>query len=596
MPAVEIETTYACVLFLPGRRDVEWVRSSCSGKRKDQEESSSASIMRPPLFLVCLSYVALLGSQASWAWIAFFPGGQRGASAATSPSSSSPGLHRQSWGDVSASSSSRRRRCPSCGTRACASSSSSSSPFLPPSLSHALPSARGGGAFSARRRGRQTAAVTAAAAGEQPPSSSSSSPLHINTTGQAQSYSNDSSSGGRRNGPLLHSSSISSSLTKLSRGGKDTGNLSSFPPSPSSSSSGRRHLSNTKPSSTLFILAFGLFLTAAAAVIPSSLLVSPGLSSLSSSTSSSLLSFFLAKLRPPPGIEPTGRDLYWRIFLSGGVCASISHGWAVPLDVVKTRLQTDPERYQGLGIWGACEKIRREEGPGMLLKGLGATLTGYSIQGSLKYGLYAMLKTVMKRALPLSSVSVTWVLASMMADVIASTALCPLEATRIRLVADPGFAHGTLDGLANLIGKEGVSSIFKGMPAILAKQLPYTIVQLCGFELITRLFYSWEVTAALVHSPGPWQWAVSFGSAVITGIFASLASQPGDVILSRVNRDRSHKPVLETMKDAVRELGIKGLFKGTRARLLHVGMIVTIQLVIYDFVKQLVGLPATGAH
>ena len=28
------------------------------------------------------------------------------------------------------------------------------------------------------------------------------------------------------------------------------------------------------------------------------------------------------------------------------------------LDVVKTRLQTDPERYQGLGIWGACEKIR----------------------------------------------------------------------------------------------------------------------------------------------------------------------------------------------------------------------------------------------
>ena len=27
-------------------------------------------------------------------------------------------------------------------------------------------------------------------------------------------------------------------------------------------------------------------------------------------------------------------------------------------DVVKTRLQTDPERYEGLGIWGACEKIR----------------------------------------------------------------------------------------------------------------------------------------------------------------------------------------------------------------------------------------------
>lgn len=46
-------------------------------------------------------------------------------------------------------------------------------------------------------------------------------------------------------------------------------------------------------------------------------------------------------------------------------------------------------------------------------------------------------------------------------------------------------------------------------------------------------------------------------------VFASLASQPGDVILSRVNKDRSSQPVLDTMKETVRELGIKGLFKGT---------------------------------
>jgi hypothetical protein len=46
-------------------------------------------------------------------------------------------------------------------------------------------------------------------------------------------------------------------------------------------------------------------------------------------------------------------------------------------------------------------------------------------------------------------------------------------------------------------------------------------------------------------------------------VFASLASQPGDVILSRVNKDRSDKPVLATMTDTVKDLGIKGLFKGT---------------------------------
>jgi len=33
-----------------------------------------------------------------------------------------------------------------------------------------------------------------------------------------------------------------------------------------------------------------------------------------------------------------------------------------------------------------------------------------------------------------------------------------------------------------------------------------------------------------------------------------------------------------------------------KARLLHVGIIVTIQLVIYDMVKVMFGLPVTGAH
>lgn len=61
-----------------------------------------------------------------------------------------------------------------------------------------------------------------------------------------------------------------------------------------------------------------------------------------------------------------------------------------------------------------------------------------------------------------------------------------IQATRIRLVADPKFAPGTFDALWRLVDTEGWGSIYKGMPAILAKQLPYTIVQLCGFELITR--------------------------------------------------------------------------------------------------------------
>ena len=51
----------------------------------------------------------------------------------------------------------------------------------------------------------------------------------------------------------------------------------------------------------------------------------------------------------------------------------------VPIDVLKTRLQTDPGRYDGL--WDAAWKVTRTEGAGMLLQGLGPTAAGYAVQG-----------------------------------------------------------------------------------------------------------------------------------------------------------------------------------------------------------------------
>jgi solute carrier family 25 (mitochondrial phosphate transporter), member 3 len=52
--------------------------------------------------------------------------------------------------------------------------------------------------------------------------------------------------------------------------------------------------------------------------------------------------------------------------------------------------------------------------------------------------------------LPGGSVLIIWLGSAVAADMIASFALCPMEATRIRLVADPNFAHGTFDGISRV--------------------------------------------------------------------------------------------------------------------------------------------------
>src|SRR5210317_368025 len=65
----------------------------------------------------------------------------------------------------------------------------------------------------------------------------------------------------------------------------------------------------------------------------------------------------------------------YRYFVAGGSCAAISHGITTPIDVVKTRMQSNPEKYKSL--FPATATIIKEEGAATLCKGLGPTLVGY---------------------------------------------------------------------------------------------------------------------------------------------------------------------------------------------------------------------------
>ena len=66
-------------------------------------------------------------------------------------------------------------------------------------------------------------------------------------------------------------------------------------------------------------------------------------------------------------------------FLSGGISSTFSHGITVPIDVVKTRLQTD-DSLRSSGMIHATATIVRKEGISALSIGLGSTLIGYAIK------------------------------------------------------------------------------------------------------------------------------------------------------------------------------------------------------------------------
>merc|ERR550514_1152406 len=71
--------------------------------------------------------------------------------------------------------------------------------------------------------------------------------------------------------------------------------------------------------------------------------------------------------------------------LAGGLCCSITHGGACPIDVVKTPMQLDPVKYNK-GMIDGFKQVIKNEGAGALATGLGPTAAGYAFQGWWKFG------------------------------------------------------------------------------------------------------------------------------------------------------------------------------------------------------------------
>jgi len=81
------------------------------------------------------------------------------------------------------------------------------------------------------------------------------------------------------------------------------------------------------------------------------------------------------------------------VCFAGAISCSVTHSLVVPLDVIKTCMQTIP----GLGPAAAAAHIMREKGSRALLHGLGPTAIGYCLQGGAKFGGYEGLKLVGKQ-------------------------------------------------------------------------------------------------------------------------------------------------------------------------------------------------------
>lgn len=291
---------------------------------------------------------------------------------------------------------------------------------------------------------------------------------------------------------------------------------------------------------------------------------------------------------------PQGIDLYARFAFAGAMCCSLTHGAVTPVDVVKTRIQLEPEKYNR-GMVQAFRTVIKEEGTLALLTGVGPTFAGYFLQGAFKFGGYEFWKKTWINVLGQEKASeyrtAIYLTSSAIAEFFADIALCPLEATRIRLVSQPSFATGLVSGFLRLWREEGVKKgFYSGFGPILFKQIPYTMAKFAVYELVAESIYDRISTPKDKLSNGAVS-AINLGSGLVAGIVAAIVSQPADTLLSKINKQKgvAGQSITSRLFTLAKQLGARGLFLGMGARIVMVGTLTAFQFLIYGDIKRILG-------
>lgn len=120
-------------------------------------------------------------------------------------------------------------------------------------------------------------------------------------------------------------------------------------------------------------------------------------------------------------------------------------------------VQIDPAKYKsissGFGV------LLKEQGVRGFFRGWVPTLLGYSAQGACKFGFYEFFKKyysdIAGPEYAAKYKTLIYLAGSASAEVIADVALCPMEAVKVRVQTQPGFARGLSDGFPKFVKSEG---------------------------------------------------------------------------------------------------------------------------------------------
>ncbi|KAK8959223.1 hypothetical protein KSP40_PGU020554 [Platanthera guangdongensis] len=247
---------------------------------------------------------------------------------------------------------------------------------------------------------------------------------------------------------------------------------------------------------------------------------------------------------------------------AGAIAGAFTYVCLLPIDAVKTKLQTRGAAQIYSGAFDATLQIFRTQGLLGFYRGFSAVLVGSASSSAVYFGTCEFGKSLLSKfpAYPPFLIPPT---AGAMGNVVSSAIMVPKELITQRMQA--GAPGRSWEVFLKILEKDGILGLYAGYSATLLRNLPTGILSYSSFEYLKGFVLSRTGRGYLE----PVQ-SVCCGA--LAGAISASLTTPLDVVKTRLMtqaRGEASKKMSETVRQILMEEGWTGLYRGIGPRVLH---------------------------
>ncbi|XP_033186577.1 mitochondrial glycine transporter isoform X1 [Bombus vancouverensis nearcticus] len=273
-------------------------------------------------------------------------------------------------------------------------------------------------------------------------------------------------------------------------------------------------------------------------------------------------------------------------FLVGSLSGTFSTILFQPLDLVKTRLQSKVNMHLDTpksGTLGIVIHIIKNENVFGLWKGITPTITRVVPGVGLYFSTLHWLKHTLHLEDPLTSTEA--LLLGITARSMSGVLLIPITVVKTRFESEVYKYNSIAEALRLIYKQEGVRGLSRGLIPTLLRDAPYSGIYLTFYTQLKSIFTEADLPYAKSSAP------IHFSCGILAGIFASIVTQPADVIKTKMQLyPNEFKDVRNAAFRIYKRYGVLGYFKGIVPRMLRRTLVTAMAWTVYEEVTNFIGL------